>query len=251
MSRAVAVSLVVAVGSMGVCFGSSWAITVANAGFEDRTTFTDPMPGVDSGGINTRNRDAPPGWAMFGLGGDWRAGTSVDNSGNLHGIHPYAGLNVAYLDFGFLHQDLPAATLEANRSYNLSVAVGRRYDVNAASYTVSVWAGAPSQGYQRIAFYTGSTSNQTCRRVAVARRAVPYFREQPERTRRQAIADRAIQNRPERGAGEFRRRGFHRLGLSGTGRVGVVRHRCGGVRGGGAAAAEPRKQPVAGHGGKT
>lgn len=78
----------------------------------------------------------------------------------MHGILPYYGLNVAYLDFGFLYQDPAGAVLEANRWYTLSAAIGRRYDVNAAAYTISVWAGTPSEGYQRIAYYAGSTGDQ-------------------------------------------------------------------------------------------
>lgn len=69
MNRAVAVSLLLVAASCAVCQGASWAITIANPDFEDRTAFTDFMPGVDSGTTRTRNRDAPPGWSMLGWGG--------------------------------------------------------------------------------------------------------------------------------------------------------------------------------------
>lgn len=72
--------------------------------------------------------------------GDSRIAVGTYNGVGPAFIDPYQGLQVGYLNSGFLYQTL-SLTLVAGEEYSLYYLIGRRFDVGAGQYSLVVTAG--------------------------------------------------------------------------------------------------------------
>jgi len=110
------------------------AIPVQNASFEITNPLFVPCAGTGCG----YNFGPIPGWSMTGSSGSWAPGS---NSVYFGAPLP-AGSIVAYTNGGSISQVLTGVSLLPNTTYTLSVDVGRRFDVVAANYSISLTDGS-------------------------------------------------------------------------------------------------------------
>jgi hypothetical protein len=123
-------------------------IPVTNWGFEASTEFSGQSPFTPT---QYWNLGSIPGWDVTGTWvGDFRP-TAIPPTKS---IDPYEGLNVAFVQSASISQQLSSSAVEG-RTYTLSVAVGRRYEVQqAVSFTIQLLAGGVP-----IIDYTGDTGS--------------------------------------------------------------------------------------------
>jgi hypothetical protein len=124
----------------------AWAdsVTIQNPSFE----ITNPLDQPCAGSTACFNNGPIPGWSTLASGFGSFAPTSTYFSMPLPD-----GSIVAYTNGGTLSQTLAGISLLPNSVYTLSVDVGRRFDVTAANYSLSLLDGS------NVFCTSGSTSN--------------------------------------------------------------------------------------------
>ena len=115
--------------------GGAWgdSITIQNASFETTTPLTSPCAGPET---CLYNFGPIPGWSNTGSTGSFQTSSAYFNlplpDGNI----------LAFSNGGSISQTLTGISLLANSTYTLSVDVGRRFDVIAANYSLSLYDGS-------------------------------------------------------------------------------------------------------------
>jgi len=120
------------------------SVSIQNASFEITNTLNQPCTGSTA----CFNNGPVPGWTTLAGGFGSFAPTSTFFSLPL----PDLGV-VAYTNGGTLAQTLAGIPLLPNSVYTLSVDVGRRFDINAANYSLNLLDGSS------VFCTSGSTSN--------------------------------------------------------------------------------------------
>ncbi len=116
---------------------NAWGDTVPiqNASFETTSPLNAPCTGTGC----AFNYGPIPGWSITGAGG----GSFAPGSNSLYFSLPLPdGSIVAYTNGGSISQILTGVSLLPNSIYTLSVDVGRRFDVVAANYSISLTDGS-------------------------------------------------------------------------------------------------------------
>ncbi len=115
--------------------GGAWGDSVAiqNASFESTSPLTAPCAGPET---CLYNFGPIPGWSNTGSTGSFQPSSAYFSlplpDGNI----------LAFSNGGSISQTLTGISLLANSTYTLSVDVGRRFDVVAANYSLSLYDGS-------------------------------------------------------------------------------------------------------------
>ena len=128
--------------------GGAWGDSVAiqNASFET----TNPLVASCAGPETCLYNFGPiPGWSITGATGSFEPSSAYFN------LPLPDGSILAYTNGGTISQTLTGISLLANSTYTLSVDVGRRFDVVAANYSISLYDGST------VLCTTGSSSKQS------------------------------------------------------------------------------------------
>ena len=124
--------------ALGLCLclsGGAWGDSVAiqNASFET----TNPLIASCAGPETCLYNFGPiPGWSITGATGSFEPSSAYFN------LPLPDGSILAYTNGGTISQTLTGISLLANSTYTLSVDVGRRFDVVAANYSISLYDGS-------------------------------------------------------------------------------------------------------------
>src|SRR5438445_2885577 len=109
------------------------SIAIQNASFETTTPLTSPCAGPET---CLYNFGPIPGWSNTGSTGSFQPSSAYFSlplpDGNI----------LAFSNGGSISQTLTGISLLANSTYTLSVDVGRRFDVVAANYSISLYDGS-------------------------------------------------------------------------------------------------------------
>jgi len=126
--------------------GGAWGDSVAiqNASFETTSPLTIPCAGPET---CLYNFGSIPGWSITGSTGSFEPSSSY-----FHLPLPDGSI-LAFTNGGSISQTLTGISLLANSTYTLAVDVGRRFDVVAANYSLSLFDGST------VLCTTGSVSN--------------------------------------------------------------------------------------------
>src|SRR5438445_5228639 len=120
------------------------SIAIQNASFETTTPLTSPCAGPET---CLYNFGPIPGWSNTGSTGSFQPSSAYFSlplpDGNILG----------FSNGGSISQTLTGISLLANSTYTLAVDVGRRFDVVAANYSLSLYDGST------VLCTTGSVSN--------------------------------------------------------------------------------------------
>ena len=115
--------------------GGAWGDSVAiqNASFETAAPLLSPCAGPET---CLYNFGSIPGWSITGSTG------SFQPSSTYFSLPLPDGNILAFSNGGSISQTLTGISLLANSTYTLSVDVGRRFDVLAANYSISLYDGS-------------------------------------------------------------------------------------------------------------
>jgi hypothetical protein len=147
--------------SLAALPASADTLPVQNASFETALPFTHTC-GVACGW----NTGPIPNWTLTGDGGSFRPDSSSFN------LPLPDGSIIAYINDGTISQTLTGTSLLSNAIYNLTVAVGQRFETLPTDFSMAVFAGSTLLGQfngstkdfklgtfvdQSLSFSTGST----------------------------------------------------------------------------------------------
>lgn len=128
-------SIICAVGLCLCLSGGAWgdSVSIQNASFETTSPLTAPCAGPET---CLYNFGPIPGWSITGSSG------SFEPSSAYFSLPLPDGSILAFTNGGTISQTLTGISLLANSTYTLSVDVGRRFDVVAANYSISLYDGS-------------------------------------------------------------------------------------------------------------
>ena len=124
--------------AVGLCLclsGGAWgdSVPIQNASFETTSPLIAPCSGPET---CLYNFGPIPGWSITGATGSFQPSSAYLS------LPLPDGSILAYTNGGSISQTLTGISLLANSTYTLSVDVGRRFDVVAANYSISLYDGS-------------------------------------------------------------------------------------------------------------